>query len=109
MKAMEQNVAITAERVLRLVRSGMGPAMPVDVDVIQSTSATEILESFRVRFAKACDAGVWKRLSNVVLEPANPFDVRARRRLKQETVILGSLVFTALGLAFYFNLHAMTR
>jgi hypothetical protein len=106
---MEQDVEITAERVLHLVRSGMGPAMPVDVEVIQSTTATEILEAFRARFARACDAGVWRRFSNAVLEPANPFDVRARRRLKQETVILGSLVFTALGLAFYFNLHAPTR
>ena len=100
---------VTAERVLHLVRSGVSPAMPADGDVIQSPSATEILKTFRTRFAKACDAGVWRRFSNAMLEPANPFDVRARRRLKQETVILGSLVFTALGLAFYFNLHAMTR
>ena len=106
---MEQDVEITAERVLHLLRSGMCPAMPADVDAIQSTSATEILKAFRTRFARACDAGVWRRFSNAVLEPANPLDVGARRRLKQEMVILGVLVSTALGLAFYFNLHATTR
>ena len=45
------------------------------------------METFRARFAKACDAGMWKRLSNAVLEPANPFDVKARRRLRQEAVV----------------------
>jgi hypothetical protein len=43
------------------------------------------------------------------LEPANPFDVKARRRLRQEAVVLGTLVFAALGLAVYFNLNAMAR
>ena len=106
---MEQDGEITAERVLHLVRSRMSPEIPREAVGIQSTSATRIVETFRARFAKACDAGLWKRLSNAVLEPANPFDIKVRRRLRQEAVVLGTLLFAALGLAVYFNLNAMAR
>ena len=106
---MEQDGEITAERVLHLVRSRMSPEIPLEAASIRSTSATRIVETFRARFAKACDAGVWNRLSNAVLEPANPFDVKSRRQLRQEAVVLGALVFAALGLAVYFNLNAMAR
>ena len=63
----------------------------------------EIKETAAARFAKACDAGVWKRLTSVLLEPANPFDAKAPRRLRREAVVLGSLVLTFLLLALYFN------
>ena len=106
---MEQNAEITAESVLHMVRSRMSPEIPPEAAGIQSTSATRIVETFRARFAKACDAGAWKRLSNAVLEPANPFDIKTRRRLRQEAVVLGTLVFAALGLAVYFNFNAMAR
>ena len=106
---MEQDLEITAERVLHMVRSGMGPASSPEVARIQSPSAAWIVETFRARFAKACDAGVLKRLSNAVLQPANPFDVKAGRPLRQEASILGTLIFTALGLAVHFNLHAIAR
>jgi hypothetical protein len=52
---------------------------------------------------------VWKRLSNAVLEPANRFDVKTRRQLRQEAIILGTLVLTSLALALYFNLNAIAR
>jgi hypothetical protein len=106
---MGQDVEITAARVLHMVRSGMGTAVSPEAASIQSTSAAQIVETFRARFAKACDAGVSKRLSNAVLEPANPFDVKAGRPLRQEASILGTLIFTALGLAVHFNLHAIAR
>ena len=109
MTSMEHNVGIAPEHALHLVRSSVVPAIPLDTAGIESPSATLILEAFRARFTKACDAGVWKRLSNAVLEPANPFDVKARRLAKQETVILGALVFTAVVLAVCFNLSAMAR
>ena len=99
---------ITAERALHLVRSRMHPKIPLDGG-IETASAARILEGFRARFDKACDAGVWKRLSNAVLEPANRFDAKARRQLRQEAIILGTLVLTALGLALYFNLNAIAR
>ena len=98
---------VTAEYVLRSVRTRMSPAIPVEASGIQNISATRIVETFRARFGKAYDAGVWKRLSNVVLEPANPFDVKARRHLRQEALILGTFIFAALGLALYFNLRAI--
>jgi hypothetical protein len=40
---------------------------------------------------------------------ANRFDVKARRQFRQEAIILGTLVLTALGLALYFNLNAISR
>jgi hypothetical protein len=43
------------------------------------------------------------------LEPANRFDVKARRHLRQEAIILGTLVLIALGLAVYFNLNGTAR
>ena len=106
---MEQDGEITAESVLHMVRSRTSPAIPQEAASIQSTSATRIVETFRARFAKACDAGVWKRLSNAVLEPANRFDIKTRRQIKQEAIILGTLVLTSLGLALYFNLNAIAR
>jgi hypothetical protein len=106
---MEQDAEVTAEQVLCLARTGMSPSIPLEAAGIQSPSAARIVESFRTRFAKACDAGVWKRLSMAVMEPANPFDVKARRQVRQEAIILGALVFTALGLAVYFNLNAIAR
>jgi hypothetical protein len=92
-KALEQGGEITAERVLHLVRSRMIPEIPREAAGIQSTSATRIVETFRARLS----------------ESANPFDVKARRRLKQEAVVLWALVFAALALAVYFNLNAMAR
>jgi hypothetical protein len=106
---MEQDVENTAEHVLHLVRSRMGTEIPLGTAGIRNSSATRIVETFRARFGKACDAGVWKRLSNAVLEPANPFDVRAGRQFRQEALILGTLVFVALGLAVYFNVTAIAR
>ena len=106
---MEQDVEVTAEQVLHLVRAGISPAMSQEAARIQRPSAARIVESFRARFAKASDAGVWKRLSMAVMEPANPFDVKARRQVRQEAIILGTLILTALGLAVYFNLNAIAR
>ena len=100
---------ITAEHVLYLVRSGMSPAIPPQAASIHSPTAARIVETFRARFAMACDVGVWKRLSNIVLEPANPFDLKAHRQVRQEAIILGTLVFAAIGLAVYFNLDAIAR
>ena len=100
---------ITPEHALHLVRSRMHPKIPLEDGGIQTPSASRIVEGFRARFDKACDAGVWKRLSNAVLEPANRFDVKTRRQLRQEAIILGTLVLTSLGLALYFNLNAIAR
>ena len=104
---MDQDVEVTAEYVLRSVRTRMSPAIALEAPCTQKTSASRIVETFRRRFGKAYDAGMWKRLSNIVLEPANPFDVKARRHLRPEALILGTFILTALGLALYFNLRAI--
>ena len=106
---MEENLEITAESVLHMVRTQTSPAIPHEAAGIQSNSAARIVELFRGRFGKAYDAGIWKRLSNVFLEPANPFDVKARRQFRQEAIVLGTFILTALGLALYFNLKAIAR
>ena len=104
---MEQKLEITAESVLDMVRTQTSSPIPQEVVGIQANSAARIVELFRGRFGKAYDAGIWKRLSNVLLEPANPFDVKARRQFRQEAIILGTFILAALGLAIYFNLEAI--
>ena len=106
---MEQDLEITAESVLHMVRTQTSSAIPQEAPGIQTNSAARIVELFRGRFEKAYDAGIWKRLSNLVLEPANPFDVKARRQFRQEAIVLGTFILTALGLALYFNLKAIAR
>ena len=104
-----EDLEITAETVLHMVRTQTSPAIPKEAGGIQTNSAARIVELFRRRFGKAHDAGIWKRLSNVFLEPANPFDVKARRQFRQEAIVLGTFILTALGLAVYFNLKAIAR
>ena len=106
---MEQDLEITAESVLHTVRTQTNSPIPQEAAGIQANSAARIVELFRGRFGKAYDAGIWKRLSNVFLEPANPFDVKVRRQFRQEAIILGTFILTALGLALYFNLRAIAR
>jgi hypothetical protein len=106
---MAQGVEITAESVLHMVRTQTSPAIPQEAPGMQTNSAARIVELFRGRFGKTYDAGIWKRLSNVFLEPANPFDVKARRQFRQEAIVLGTFILTAVGLALYFNLKAIAR
>lgn len=105
---MEQDLEIAAESVLHMVRTQTSSPIQ-EAAGIQANSAARIVELFRGRFGKAYDAGIWKRLSNVFLEPANPFDVKARRQFRQEAIVLGTFILTALGLTLYFNLKAIAR
>ena len=107
--AMEDDVEVTAARVLRMGRSTIRPEIPPEFGGIDTVCATRIVEAFRARFRKACDAGVCRRLSNALFEPANPFAARSRRHVRQEAIILGTLVLAALGLAIYFNLSTVVR
>lgn len=106
---MEQDLEITAESVLHMVRTQTSSPIPRKAAGIQTHSAARIVELFLGRFGKAYNAGIWKRLSNLFLEPANPFDVKACRQFRQEAIILGTFILTALGLALYFNLRAIAR
>ena len=106
---MGQKLENTAESVLHMVRTQTSSPIPQEAAGIQTNSAARIVELFGRRFGKAYDAGIWKRLSNLFLEPGNPFDVRARHQFRQEAVVLGTFILTALGLALYFNLKAIAR
>ena len=57
------------------------------------------------RFAQSPDAGVLKRLANVVLEPPNPFNPNARRRPKQGAVILGRADLRSTRVGFLLQHH----
>jgi hypothetical protein len=70
---------------------------------ITAPGAKEIKRAAALRSAKACDAGVGNRIAALFLEPANPFDWKAPRRLRREAITLGSLILASLLLALYFN------
>jgi hypothetical protein len=106
---MEKDVEVTAAHVLSMGRSTIGSEIPTECDGMDTVSAIRIVEAFRVRFGQSCDVGVWQRLSNALLEPYNPFAAQSRRHVRQEAIILGTLVLGALGLAVYFNLSAVVR
>jgi hypothetical protein len=71
---------------------------------VVSPSPKEVKKAARTRFDKAYDAGVLKRLNSVWLEPANPFEPKAPRRLRREVVCVGGMVLCFLLLELYFNL-----
>jgi hypothetical protein len=105
---MEHDNEITAEFILRNRRSKRKFDVPPNA---QSTlpDAKQIKKSAKLRFAKACDAGVWNRIATLFVEPANPFDQKAPRRLRREAVTLGAMILAFLLLALYFNLIAIAR
>jgi len=102
---MEHDSEITAEVILRKRRSRRKLELPAGVE-ISSSDARQINEAAAARFDKACNAGVWKRLTAPVLEPGNPFDPGAARRFRREAVVLGSLILAFFVLAVYFNVFA---
>jgi hypothetical protein len=102
---MEREQQIKTDTILRRrPLSGVPDIPPAAFPLRQTASAANIYEALRRRFAQSPDAGVLKRLANVVLEPPNPFNPNVRRRPRQDAVILGALIIAALGLAFYFNI-----
>jgi len=66
----------------------------------------QVRQAGRMRFHRACDAGVWKRLLAAVLEPANPFDEATPRHVRLEALIIGSLIAGSITLSVLFNLYA---
>ena len=92
-----------------ILSAGFPDIPPATLLLDHAAVAATISEAVRRRFAQSPDAGVLKRLANVVLEPPNPFNPNARRRPKQGAVILAALIFAVLGLTFYFNITAAAR
>jgi hypothetical protein len=106
---MKQDSEITAKHILTSKWPAIHLEMRAEADGAQTTSAAQVVGAFRERFGNGCRSGIWKRLSNAVLEPANPFDVKSRGRVRQETIIIGMLVCAALAFGAYFNLSAPVR
>ncbi|MGH9630285.1 MAG: hypothetical protein ACRD7E_18375 [Bryobacteraceae bacterium] len=107
---MEHDTEITAGTVLKARRSrGRAKISPSDLQSITSPDARQIRKAARRRFARACDAGIRKRLGSILLEPANPFYAKAPRRPRKEAVVLGSLLMFAAAMAIFFNLSALPR
>jgi hypothetical protein len=104
---VERAEQITAESILRRrAFNGVPEIQPWIVPKLQTVTAASITAAIRERLAQS-DAGVSKRFANTFLEPPNPFNPKARRRPKQDFVILGVLFIAALGLALYFNITAV--
>jgi len=101
---MRQDSEITAGEILSVRHSTICPEAPEDVSAIRTPSAAEVVAAFRGHSGKRCDSGIWNRLLNTILEPPNPFEAKLRRRLRQEAIILGTLICAVCGLAVYFNL-----
>jgi len=105
---MERLEPITAKSILQERRFNWIPDIPPTIiSSLQTPTAAEISGAIRRRLAQAPDAGAWKRIAAVLLEPPNPFDLKARRQLKHGTAVLGVLILAALGLALYFNIAAV--
>ena len=99
--ALEEEIA--AGYILKHRRSRRCASGVEEHDTITIASPKQINKAAAARFAKACDAGVSKRLTSLLLEPANPFDSKAPRRFRREAVVLGSMVLCFLLLAVYLN------
>jgi hypothetical protein len=107
---MENETGINTEDILRGRRARFRFEIPPDaLATITLPAANQIREAAWRRFDKACDAGIWKRLARVVLEPANPLEANAPRRIRQEAIVLGSLIGLAVALALFFNVYARVR
>jgi hypothetical protein len=107
---MEHDTGITAEIVLKTGRSRRRNAISPDAaQSVTAPGARQIRDAARKRFGQACDAGIWQRLASILLEPANPFDAKAPRRLRRETVVLGALLAFAVAMAMFFNISAAAR
>jgi hypothetical protein len=106
---MTDDQEISAGNILAARRAGSCFEVPAGATGIRTISAAEIVHAFGARFSKQCDVGMRRRVSGTVMEPANPFDPKSRRRVRQEAIVLGALVATTVALAMYFNLSAPLR
>jgi hypothetical protein len=101
---------IKAREVLETSRTQPLFDIPRDVSFDSSVpSAEQIRRALRHRLAKAGNKGFWKRLSVVVLEPANPFNTRASRKFRDEAIVLMALLLFAVSIVAIFNLSAIAR
>jgi hypothetical protein len=105
--AMARSVPIPAASLSERVTSNQLTEIPsVEIPGVQHPSAADVYQAVRARFAQDAGTGVWRRLTNVWLEPPNPFNPRARRSRRDATVVT-MLILVVLGLVLYCNMTAV--
>ncbi len=74
--------------------------------VERAVTAAEVLNRFEAGMRRRAHLGFQNRLTNLLLEPRNPFDPERRRKPKMETVVFGSLFALVAAALLFFNLAA---
>ena len=101
---------ITAQDVLQNRRTQPLFEIPADISSDLSVpDAEHTRQALRLRLGKAGNHGFWKRLSALVLEPANPFNAKAPRRFRHDAIMLTALLLLAISIVAFFNLSAIVR
>ena len=101
---------MTAEKVLQNRRTQPPCEVPADDAIdIPVPDAEYIRQKVRYRLATTGNTGFSKRVSGIVLEPANPFNTKAPRRFHHEAVVLTALFLLAILIVAFFNLSAILR
>jgi hypothetical protein len=101
---------MTAQEVLQNRRAQPPFEIPADASIdIPVPDAEYIRQTLRYRLAKAGNTGFWKRVSGIVLEPANPFNPKAQRKFRQEANVLIALLLLTVPIFAFFNFSAILR
>ena len=101
---------MTAEEVLQNRRAQPPVDIPAEAPIdIPVPDAEYIRRTLRYRLAKAGNTGFWKRVSAIVLEPANPFNTKAQRKFRQEANVLIALLLLMVSIVAFFNFSAILR
>ena len=66
-------------------------------------TVSEVRNALEAKLKARPDLGPWKAFVNLVFEPPNPFDRRARRRPKKEFVGISVLIIAGACVSLYFN------
>jgi hypothetical protein len=101
---------VTAQEVLQNRRTQPPFEIPANASIdIPVPNAEQIRQTLRYRLAKAGNTGFSKRVSRIVLEPANPFNTKAPRKFRQEANVLIALVLLTFSIVAFFNFSALAR
>jgi hypothetical protein len=66
-------------------------------------TVSEVRVALEANLRTRPELGLWKAVVDLVLEPRNPFDSRARRRPKKEFVLLCLLIISDASVFLHFN------
>ncbi len=71
--------------------------------MVKQLKVAEVHNALEAKLRARPDLGLWKAFVNLVLEPPNPFDLRARRWPKKEFVGASIMVIAGAYVFLYFN------